>query len=928
MKKIMLLGIVMLLLIWFVIAEPPKLTILNPVENDAYSFTSVQINWTINKTYDWCGYSLDNGTNVTIYRYFTGFQFDTSTTDTAPRGITWNGSSFFIIGTSKRVAEYNTSGNYTGFGFNVTAPTPEGITWNGSSFFILDLTTKAVLEYNRTGNYTGFNFSLNFSVTQPTETGARGITWNGSHFLFIGTANKIAYVFDKLGKYTGENFSVSGQDSAPLGIYDNGTHSFVIGNNNNRIYRYNSTGNFQQYNITVTRQDITPHDLVGVDNLLYVVGAATSEIYEYDTTELNSNISMIGLADGKHNLTLYCNDTKGNMSNSSLISFIVDTTNPDIVSNIDDNFTLFRDNFTFLQINYTDNVQVYEFNVSITGGLDYNLTGLDQLTYTYDTTHNLENVSVGDWEVNTTVCDRINCISDSWRFYKFNDSHIYKSNVIETTSQTFNLTIDKSVEASVKATLIYNNTVYAATESNSSTYVNYTATITVPTLTYNATNITFYWNYTVDGTEFNSTFQNQTVYRFVIDNCTLFSVTALNFTFYDEENSTIIREDITGTFDYHVGTGTSKSYSLTGDNVNNTLICIFPHFASITSDYTLYYSATNYPQRRYFVDDGILTNATTDIPLHSLYTAEGIYGRFKVVDIHQNAISGVTGTMSRTINGIYRTIEQESSDDSGLMTFWLDPDENYNFTFSKPGYITNTFSLRLTTTEIYTVTLQSAAAAQNISYSVGINYYFLPFDDVLNNNTLYNFTFNMTSSHWAVTNCTLFIKNGVTILSYNSTNYDTTFCNITITYNTSNYTTFISEAQYQLNSSITEIVSKHYTIRHTYSGNFSLKYFIDDVSAFAGAGFNDDTRMLLAFIVIFAIIGLSSYKFTTFREPEPLLAMTWILVLFFSYVGWLTLNYDAIPEIRGLGVGWLKQYIIWILVTLGVTGFFINKYYK
>ena len=75
--------------------------------------------------------------------------------------------------------------------------------------------------------------------------------------------------------------------------------------------------------------------------------------------------------------------------------------------------------------------------------------------------------------------------------------------------------------------------------------------------------------------------------------------------------------------------------------------------------------------------------------------------------------------------------------------------------------------------------------------------------------------------------------------------------------------------------------------------------------------------MLLAFIVIFAIIGLSSYKFTTFREPEPLLAMTWILVLFFSYVGWLTLNYDAIPEIRGLGVGWLKQYI-----------FFINKYYK
>ncbi|MBI2075237.1 MAG: hypothetical protein HYT82_01045, partial [Candidatus Harrisonbacteria bacterium] len=102
-----------------------------------------------------------------------------------------------------------------------------------------------------------------------------------------------------------------------------------------------------------------------------------------------------------------------------------------------------------------------------------------------------------------------------------------------------------------------------------------------------------------------------------------------------------------------------------------------------------------------------------------------------------------------------------------------------------------------------------------------------------------------------------------------------------------------------------------------------LKVFLDDIKNFSEAGFNNFTRFILAIIFIFIVVGLVSRELTI-REPEVLIAVTWVMVLFFSYMNWMNINYAGIPEIRGMAAGWLKQYITFILVTLG-GGFYIIR---
>lgn len=415
-----------------------------------------------------------------------------------------------------------------------------------------------------------------------------------------------------------------------------------------------------------------------------------------------------------------------------------------------------------------------------------------------------------------------------------------------------------------------------------------------------------------------------TIHNFFIDNYTLYNTSTINFTLYDEGNQSLLIGNIEGTFNYSIGS-IYKTYEFDVGGINTTSICMFPPYATINTDYVLYYDATNYPQRRYYVNDGVLTNATSTLPLYLLHSNEGIYARFRVVDPYNNPISGVGCTMQRTIRGILRTIEQENTDDSGLATFWVNPDKDSLFTFTKTGYETESFTLRPTTSEIYTVTLGGEGEAEELLYSTGIAYKFSPSGINLNNNTYYNFTFNLTSSYWHITDCILYLKNGSDILIQNSTSYSTSECNIRIEYSTGNLTSITSEAIYELNQSVNKTVSVQYSIAYTYVGQFSLRNFLNDLKALRVAGFNDFTRIIIAFIVIFAIVATASSKMGL-KEPEPLIILTFVLVVFFSYLGWLTLNYDAIPNLIFMPEGWLQQYIIMIIFLLGAGGYILKRH--
>ena len=109
-----------------------------------------------------------------------------------------------------------------------------------------------------------------------------------------------------------------------------------------------------------------------------------------------------------------------------------------------------------------------------------------------------------------------------------------------------------------------------------------------------------------------------------------------------------------------------------------------------------------------------------------------------------------------------------------------------------------------------------------------------------------------------------------------------------------------------------------YMVSTKYVGDFSLKSFLDDLKLFGGAGFNDFTRMFIAFIIIFMILAMVSYNMGVI-DPEVTIGLLIMLTWFFSYLGWMTISFDSITT------EWLKQYIIAILITLGGGAFMMKR---
>ena len=507
----------------------------------------------------------------------------------------------------------------------------------------------------------------------------------------------------------------------------------------------------------------------------------------------------------------------------------------------------------------------------------------------------------------------LNCDESTFDFYSIQSTISYDTPVLvgNTTRFGLNLTDISGVTENINTTINYNHTDYFV-GSGSTNNVD----ITSPNSVYgNQSNIYFYWVTSINGTNYTLSEYNQTVDDFYLDDCTDYNTLAINFTYFDEDDSSVVDADITGEFNYGIN-GIYKEYDLSETAVNESKICIYPNYVSLGGNYSVYYEAATYPQRRYYQNDVTINNLTSEIPLYLLGDAEGIYVRFQVVDSYGTSLEDVSCTMQKEIGGVLTTVERENTDGSGLATFWVDPDTDYVFTFFKSGYPVETQSIRPTSSEIYTVTLGSTAESRDYSYDYQVSYDFSP-DGHLDNNTAYDFTFQMISNYWEITDCDLYLINDGSVLSTSGTSFDSSSCDITINYNTGNYEEILSKVVYELNG--TEInQSTEYSIWYKYEGQFSLKSFVDDLKDFAGAGFNNFTRMLIGFIILFVIIAGLSLK-AEVRDPELLVGIFIIGMWVLSYLGFMTLDYTKIPT------EWLKQYLLAIVVSLGGGSFIMRR---
>ena len=223
-----------------------------------------------------------------------------------------------------------------------------------------------------------------------------------------------------------------------------------------------------------------------------------------------------------------------------------------------------------------------------------------------------------------------------------------------------------------------------------------------------------------------------------------------------------------------------------------------------------------------------------------------------------------------------------------------------------------------------------ASASISESVGAGITYILSPASATLLNNTAYDFVFNLTSSFWNITACTLYLENITQLFTSNSNTFNSSVCNILITLNTGGNSTLTARAVYQLNGTTNQSVINQYDVKYFYRGTFSLKVALDDISNFGGAGFNAFSRALVALIFTFLIVGGLALEFNTFREPEPLLLVAWGFTTLFSYLNWYNTPLDAIPTLIIGGItlvsqAWLQQYIIFILMTLFTSSYLINK---
>ena len=149
------------------------------------------------------------------------------------------------------------------------------------------------------------------------------------------------------------------------------------------------------------------------------------------------------------------------------------------------------------------------------------------------------------------------------------------------------------------------------------------------------------------------------------------------------------------------------------------------------------------------------------------------------------------------------------------MILVLDENHNYKINFSKTNYEDKTINLEPTDSR-YVIELTSTIGAYNQSVYEGITYEFSPSNIVLNNNTLYNFTFTLNSSIWDVTNCTLRLYNGTSILLNETSSSSSNSCFISTEQSTFDMTNITSEAIYELNSEFEFTVIQQYKVIYTY----------------------------------------------------------------------------------------------------------------
>lgn len=481
-------------------------------------------------------------------------------------------------------------------------------------------------------------------------------------------------------------------------------------------------------------------------------------------------------------------------------------------------------------------------------------------------------------------------------FLVFQNARFFNSTSFETAKETLTLNVTTNGTTPTDLLFSYNGTNSSGTITNivGSNY-NFSASKIVPLGSGNKT-----WSYffKIGSQTIKSTDNQQNIsgLNFAKCNSTLTSP-FINFTFADEGNSSAISASIpASTFTYYLtDTTVTKTFTYTNNTQHSHFdFCGFPS-RTITTNYSLQYEGTNYPQRITSKTKS-LTNSTTTEQLFLLKTIDGSSVTFQVINVAQQPISGVSVNATRDISGSPFVVETGTTDSAGSVNFFLHPSFDHDFGFTKEGFPTLITSLRPTESS-YTITLGVTSIIAT-DHSKGINTTILPSrNKFLINNTNTNFNFSLDSSFNTVTQFGFVLKNSTGNI-FNTTSATTNGGLLNVVLNTGNNTDLIMQYYWIINDTYTNASVQWFVFDSTGSG-YGINTFFTNLNTHIGSGlFGLDSfgKSLLAFIIIFLVTGIFSLKFGL-QSPVPIAGILVVLTWFFSVVVALIPNPPQAPNV-------------------------------
>lgn len=328
----------------------------------------------------------------------------------------------------------------------------------------------------------------------------------------------------------------------------------------------------------------------------------------------------------------------------------------------------------------------------------------------------------------------------------------------------------------VSAYFVYNGQNYSSpvknTLSDDIIYFNQSVVAVNPGVL--SSNINWTWFYSIDpnGGDVNITNYNisssHNVSSMVLSLCnSSVSKNVLNVTFRDE-SGLIAKMNATmdlASFSYRHGNSDNHTYTFTNTTHNYEYdFCIYPIYTpgTVYVEYELSYSNSEtgtYPQRKNFYNETFINSSVTNKVLYLLNYNNGLTSTYNVVTIGNQVISDVFVTVSRNVGGTNVEISNGYTDDAGSISFFLNPNYDHVFTFSKSGYTTLTQTIKPTQTT-YTITMGTSTNYFYYTYPLeGISYVIWPPSGIIQSG-MYNYTFKVYSRSSNIKNCSFYIYRG------------------------------------------------------------------------------------------------------------------------------------------------------------------------